>query len=132
MAKKIIIVEDEPDFLDMLSVILAKAGYEIEGVDNGREALSAVKLVKPDLIILDGGKGQLAHAQKAAQSLGIKIPMAALAKREEEVFVPGKSESVCLDRADAGLRLLMRMRDEAHRFGITYHKYLRNKKLIEG
>jgi len=53
MAKRILIVEDEPEFLDMLSVILSKAGYEVEGVDNGRDVLPVVKEIKPDLIILD-------------------------------------------------------------------------------
>lgn len=85
----------------------------------------------PDLMLIDGGPGQLAAAAKAAALCGARLPLAALAKREEELFVPGRPESIRLDRADPALRLLMEIRDEVHRFAVTYHRFLRDKKLLE-
>ncbi len=85
----------------------------------------------PDLILIDGGKGQLSAAQEAMAELKLKVPMASLAKRIEEIFLPGRSESIVLDLGDPALRLLQQLRDEAHRFGVTYHRLLRGKKLFE-
>lgn len=83
----------------------------------------------PDLVIIDGGKGQLHAAQEVFAEMGIEgVKLISLAKREEEVFVPGKSESLRLPRNSQALYLLQRIRDEAHRFGITYHRSLRAKK----
>ena len=84
----------------------------------------------PDLLLIDGGPGQLAAAAQAAAELKIRVPLAALAKKEEELFIPGRRESIRLPRSSPGLRLLMRIRDEAHRFGVTYHRKLRNKRLL--
>jgi excinuclease ABC subunit C len=86
----------------------------------------------PDLIIIDGGKGQLAYAEQALNEIGIYIPLISLAKQEEEIFIMGKSASVKLPANSHALRVLQAIRDEAHRFAITYHKLLRNKKFIEG
>ena len=93
--------------------------------------LSEAKQPLPDLILIDGGKGQLSAAVKALEDLKLKIPLASLAKREEEVFLPGQSKSVRIARDRAGLRLLQRLRDEAHRFAITYHRLLRKKELLD-
>src|SRR5690606_940734 len=72
----------------------------------------------PDLIVIDGGKGQLSAAVAAAQALGVeKTPIISLAKREEEIFFPGRPESLRLPRRSPSLRLLQRLRDETHRFG---------------
>ncbi|MDA3886633.1 MAG: excinuclease ABC subunit UvrC [Candidatus Delongbacteria bacterium] len=82
----------------------------------------------PDLLMVDGGKGQLSSAVKILKDLGLsEIPIIGLAKRLEEVFVPGKSEAVFIPRTSSALILLQRVRDEAHRFAITYHKNLRGK-----
>jgi len=86
---------------------------------------------RPDLFLIDGGQGQLAAAMQAASEQKMHIPMASLAKREEEIFVPGRRESIRLEKSDAALRLLMEIRDETHRFGIKYHRFLRDRELLE-
>ena len=85
--------------------------------------------VYPDLIIVDGGKGQLSAALKELTVLKVDIPIISLAKREEEIFSPGKRIPVKLSLHSLGLKLLQRIRDEAHRFAITYHRKLRGKGL---
>lgn len=82
----------------------------------------------PDLIVIDGGKGQLSSALEVERELGVEIPTVGLAKQFEEVFQPGRSESILLRRNSQALFLLQRIRDEAHRFGITYHRKLRSKR----
>ncbi len=85
----------------------------------------------PDLIVIDGGKGQLAAAVAAAEALGLgHIPMVSLAKREEEVFFPGRPESLRLSRRSPSLRLLQRIRDEAHRFGVAYNRKRRTQRTV--
>ena len=81
--------------------------------------------------MVDGGKGQLGVAQRVLTSLGLgqEIPVVALAKQFEEVFVPGKSDPVHLPRGSEALYLLQRVRDESHRFAIAYHRQLRNKRM---
>lgn len=83
----------------------------------------------PQLILLDGGKGQLGVGVRVLEQLGLtdEIPVAALAKTFEEVFIPGRSEPVSIPRGSPALFLLQRVRDEAHRFAITYHRQLRGK-----
>ena len=78
----------------------------------------------PQLLLVDGGKGQLASAVRVLEDLGLdeEIPVASLAKRFEEVYVPGRSDPVQLPRQSEALYLLQRIRDEAHRFAITYHR----------
>jgi excinuclease ABC subunit C len=85
----------------------------------------------PDLLLIDGGKGQLSAALAALDRLGIEMPAAGLAKREEEVFVPGRSAPIVLPRTNAGLKLLQRARDEAHRFGLKSHRRARGKRALE-
>lgn len=84
----------------------------------------------PDLIVIDGGKGQLSFAREAMVSLGYDIPMVGLAKREEEIFTVGASEPIVLPKSDNALKLLQRIRDEAHRFAITYHRTLRKTRYV--
>ena len=85
---------------------------------------------KPDLIIIDGGKGQLSSVMQIVEELGITgIDIVSLAKREEEVFLPNKSKSIIIPRGSSALFLIQRVRDEAHRFAITYHRNLRSKAL---
>lgn len=83
----------------------------------------------PDLIVIDGGKGQLSIAEKVLQDLNLQIAHISLAKRLEEIFIPGKINSLQLATNDPALNLLQRMRDEAHRFAISFNRDLRSKKL---
>ena len=85
---------------------------------------------RPNLILIDGGKGQLNFAYSVLTDSGINIPMISLAEKFEEVFKPGVSESVVLSRDDYALKLLQRVRDESHRFAITFHRNLRNKNML--
>ena len=83
----------------------------------------------PDLVIIDGGKGQLGRVVKVLENAGLaeKVPVVGLAKQEEEIFFPHKSNSLKLPRHSQGLYLVQRIRDEAHRFGITAHRARRSK-----
>ncbi|MBF0570561.1 MAG: excinuclease ABC subunit UvrC [Candidatus Omnitrophica bacterium] len=85
----------------------------------------------PDLIVIDGGKGQLGAAVEELKKLNLSLDVIGLAKQEEEIFTPGKRMSVKLAHDSLGLKLLMRVRDEAHRFGLKYHTLLRAKKFLE-
>jgi len=85
----------------------------------------------PDLAVVDGGKAQLGAAVAALAGLDLAdVPVIALAKREEEVFVPGRTEPVGLDRRNRALHLLQRIRDEAHRFAVRYNRKLRSRRTI--
>lgn len=85
----------------------------------------------PDLILVDGGKGQLSSAVSVLRRLNIHDqPIVALAKRLDEVFIPGVSDPQNFPRASSGLRLLQRIRDEAHRFAVDYHRRLRKKSAV--
>jgi len=85
----------------------------------------------PDLAVIDGGKGQLSAAAEALEALGMAdVAVIALAKKEEEVFLPGRSDPVRLDRRNRALHLLQRIRDEAHRFAVRYNRKLRSKRTI--
>jgi len=85
----------------------------------------------PDLIIIDGGKGQLSSSLKVIRGLGIDVKVIGLAKQEEEIFLEDKRESIILDKASPALHVIQHIRDEAHRFAITYHrKRLQKKNLV--
>src|SRR5947208_16219886 len=85
----------------------------------------------PDLVIVDGGKGQLSAAVGVMEELGLtEVPLSGLAKRFEELFIPNRSAPIVLPRTSQGLYLVQRIRDEAHRFAITYHRSLRGKRSI--
>lgn len=86
---------------------------------------------RPSLIVIDGGKGQLHAAHDVLFEKGLDIPMIALAKRAEEVFVPGKSEPINLKSDSEGSYLLQRIRDEAHRFAVEYNRGSRDKKMTQ-
>jgi excinuclease ABC subunit C len=82
----------------------------------------------PDLVIVDGGKGQLSAALDTMRNLGLKdVPLAGLAKQNEELFVQDLAEPIVLPRTSQSLYLVQRIRDEAHRFAITYHRQVRSK-----
>ena len=124
---KIKSTEGKPDdFLSMKEVLSRRLSR-----------LGEPKWEKPDLIIIDGGKGQLSSVMQIVEDMGIKvgkggIDFVSLAKREEEVFLPYQSDSILLPRESNALYLIQRIRDEAHRFAITFHRDLRSKKLKEG
>jgi excinuclease ABC subunit C len=102
-----------------------EAGPASDGYD---ESFAAT----PNLVVIDGGKGQLAAALQAMQAYDLpRVAVIALAKREEEVFVPGRPEPIVLDRESPGLHLLQRVRDEAHRFALGFHRQRRDAKARE-
>lgn len=85
----------------------------------------------PDLVVIDGGKGQLSAAREALEGLDLaQQAVISLAKRDEEIFLPGRSDSLRLSRRSSALRLLQRARDEAHRFAVTYNRKLRSRRTI--
>ena len=95
-----------------------------------REGKSPLHL--PDLVIVDGGKGQLGMAMKELQRLGLHdLPVIGLAKQREEIFRPGESEPLLLDHSTGALRLLQRIRDEAHRFANNYNELLLRRRIRE-
>jgi excinuclease ABC subunit C len=85
----------------------------------------------PSLIVIDGGAGQLGRAVKVLDELGLDIPAVGLAKRLEEVYFPGGGEPLVIPRGEEALYLLQRVRDEAHRFAVTYHRRLRGKRMVD-
>ncbi len=117
---KINSTEGKPDdFLSMKEVLNRRLSH-----------LGEKKWAKPDLIIIDGGKGQLSSVMKIVEEMKITgIDIVSLAKRNEEVFLPNQQESVILPRNSSALFLIQRIRDEAHRFAITYHRQLRSKSM---
>ena len=87
--------------------------------------------IMPDLLVVDGGKGQLGAARKVMEEMGVgHIPAVGLAKEQEALYVPGRSDPILLPQSSQGLYVLQRLRDEAHRFAITYHRRLRAKESI--
>jgi excinuclease ABC subunit C len=115
---KIRTVEGIDDFASVAEVV--KRRYQ---------RLSCENAEMPDLIVIDGGKGQLSAALAVLNSLSMDIPVIALAKREEEVYVPGETLPRHLDPKGMALRYLQEIRDEAHRFAVAYHRLLRGKNL---
>jgi excinuclease ABC subunit C len=105
-----------------------RAASEIDGQAPGAKPDESFSFL-PDLIIIDGGKGQLGRAVKVLDEFGLseKVQVVGLAKREEEIFFPHRSEPLMLARHSQGLYLVQRIRDEAHRFGITAHRVRRSK-----
>ena len=87
----------------------------------GETSVPDTWVILPDLLLIDGGKGQLNAALSALDEAGSAVPVASLAKENEEIFIPGRKEPVVLPRSSPGLQLLQRLRDEAHRFAIGYY-----------
>ncbi|MBT8202026.1 MAG: excinuclease ABC subunit UvrC [Acidimicrobiia bacterium] len=85
----------------------------------------------PSLLLVDGGAGQLSRAVQVLDELDLDIPVAGLAKRMEEVYLPGRAETVRIPRGEEALYLLQRVRDEAHRFAVSYHRKLRGKRMVD-
>ena len=110
-----------------------KEGENTEQIEQEQEENTSFQhdWAMPDLIIIDGGKGQLSAAMEVLQELRIDIPTVALAKENEEIFIPGSPDPIILPRSSQGLYLVQRIRDEAHRFGITYHRKLRSERTFK-
>jgi len=129
---KINTVEGQDDFASMREVLTRRfdrwrrmESGELKGV-RGSQAWAKL----PDLLIVDGGKGQLGVAVEVLRAFDLqdRVPVVGLAKREEEIFKPGRSTSIRFDPAAPAILLLRRIRDEAHRFAITYHRQRRAKR----
>ena len=124
-------VQGANDFASMHEVITRRLTHGLKELHERREAGEDAQGGKfsdlPDLILIDGGRGQLSAAQDAMHALGLDIPMFGLAKRIEEIVLPDCDESILLDRHSNALHLIQRLRDEAHRFAITHHRKLRSK-----
>ncbi len=127
-------VEGANDFASMYEVITRRLSHGLDelaerkaqGLDPEGGKFSWL----PDLILVDGGRGQLTAAREAMQAQGLNIPMIGLAKRIEEIVLPGENESLLLDRHSPALHVLQRVRDESHRFAIIHHRALRGKASI--
>ena len=117
-------VEGADDFASLKEVLsrrLAKLGTEEEE-----------RFPKPDLIIIDGGKGQLSAVKSIFDSMGVEgIDLASIAKQDEEIFTLNSPESVKIPRSDYSLRMVQRIRDEAHRFAVTYFRNLHSKNSLK-
>ncbi len=113
-------VSGPDDFSSMTEVV---SRYFTRRVDEGKPL--------PELIVVDGGKGQLGAARQALEPLGLgELPLISLAKKDEEVFMPGRSDSLRLPRRSPALRLLQQARDEAHRFAVTYNRKRRTLRTV--
>jgi excinuclease ABC subunit C len=131
-------VEGQDDFAMLHEVItrrfrkyLEEAAQPLTDTPDGGRAVKKFAY-PPNLVIIDGGKGQLSAARRALTELGITgVEICSLAKRLEEIFLPGREESVLLPRGSEALFLVQRIRDEAHRFAITYHRSLRGRQMTE-
>jgi excinuclease ABC subunit C len=124
-------LEGQDDFASMAQVVSRRFARLRDSASPGRYDESFAQI--PNLVVIDGGKGQLAAALEAIHST-FDVPrtaVVALAKREEEVFVPGRSDPIRLDRHDPGLQLLQRARDEAHRFALGFHRRRRDTRAFE-
>lgn len=123
-------IGDSDDFAAMEEVLTRRFTNYLE--DRARPVEERGKFqYPPQLLVVDGGKGQLGVAVRVLESLGLEeeIPVCSLAKQFEEVFVPGRSEPVRIPRQSEALFMLQRVRDESHRFAITYHRELRGKRM---
>ncbi|MCF7890771.1 excinuclease ABC subunit UvrC [Candidatus Bipolaricaulota bacterium] len=127
--------KDGPDDYLMLQEVLRRRfthGLDTDGSDKDKDREADESFSKfPDLILIDGGKGQLSAATEVLESLSMdNIPIVGLAKEYEEVFRPGKPAPIGFSRDSEGLKLLQRIRDEAHRFAVDYHRRLRQKRTV--
>ena len=112
-------VEGSDDFASMREVT---GRYFRRRVEEGKPL--------PDLVMVDGGRGQLSAAQQALAEVPVEVPLISLAKKDEEVFIPGRTESLRLPRRSPALRLLQQARDEAHRFAITFNRVRRSARTV--
>ncbi len=142
-------VEGQDDFASMAEVVrrrygrilrenIEAAGEEMDSQEGNVDILRRMAregkspIILPDLVIVDGGKGQLSSAYRELKALGLQdLPIVGLAKREEEIFKPGVSEPILIPHDRGALKLMQRIRDEAHRFANGYNDLLRRKRIKE-
>ena len=117
-------VEGNDDFASMQEVLTRRLDKLKSSED---QSFSST----PNLIVLDGGKGQLSSVLEIWEQKNISIPLCSLAKQDEEIFVPNQAESIKLKKSDVALQVLQRIRDEAHRFAITFHRAKRTKSMTK-
>lgn len=127
-------VQGANDFASMHEVITRRLSHGLKEIEErkaqGLPAEGGSFSTLPDLILIDGGHGQLNEAQDAMHKLGLDIPMFGLAERIEEIVLPGREDTILLPRTSPALHLIQRVRDEAHRVAITHHRKLRGKKSV--
>lgn len=111
------------DFASMAEVLMRRFRRAMEADEEKEGKWTTL----PDLVIVDGGKGQLSAAVAALEAVGMRVPVCALAKENEEIFLPGRPDPILLPRDSQSLFLVQRIRDEAHRFAITFHRSTRSK-----
>lgn len=130
---KIKTVDGNDDFAAMEEVLERRFTAYLADRERPIEERDGKFAYPPQLLVVDGGKGQLSSAVRVLDELGLRdeIPVVSLAKQFEEVFVPGKSESIKLPRQSEALFMLQRIRDESHRFAISYHRQLRDKRMTK-
>ena len=122
-------LDGQDDFASMAEVVSRRFARLRTGVEAEYDEGFATA---PNLVVIDGGKGQLSAALAAMQAYELpRVAVISLAKRVEEVFVPGRSDPIVLDPHSAGLQLLQRIRDEAHRFALTFHRQRRSARSRE-
>jgi excinuclease ABC subunit C len=123
-------LQGQDDFASMEDVLTRRFRNYLRERDEGEQTGKRFSY-PPNLLLIDGGKGQLGVAVRVLEELGLEdICVASLAKRFEEVYMPGRDEPIRIPRDSEALYLLQQVRDEAHRFAITYHRQLRDKKMI--
>ncbi len=128
-------VEGTDDYASMKEMLRRRFRHATEpdsGVERAPGGKESSWRLLPDLLVVDGGKGQLNVALEVLDEFGLRdqVPAVGLAKQEEEIFLAGRSEAVRLPRTSEGLYLMQRVRDEAHRFAVTYHRHLRGKQTV--
>jgi len=128
---KIKTVDGNDDFAAMEEVLTRRFTAYLADRERPVEERDGKFAYPPQLLVVDGGKGQLTSAVRVLDDLGLRdeIPVISLAKQFEEVFVPGQSDSIKLPRQSEALFMLQRIRDESHRFAITFHRQLRDKRM---
>jgi excinuclease ABC subunit C len=122
---KIKTVQGPNDFASMKEVLRRRLMHLPEKHKGNRD-----EWPRPDLLVIDGGKGQLSAAMSAIEMLDLDVPMISLAKREEEIFLPHQKDPVLLEKESPGYHLMQRMRDEAHRFAIGFYRKRHLKNLV--
>ena len=118
-------VEGQDDFASMEEMLTRRLERLHEGVREGRRFA-----YPPALIVVDGGRGQLGAAEKALEATATHVPVIGLAKRLEEVYLPGQPEPLRIPRGSEALFVLQHLRDEAHRFAVTYHRAKRERRAL--
>jgi excinuclease ABC subunit C len=122
-------VAGHPDDFASHQEVLRRRFHRVRAGEEG--SAEERRWAMPDLVIIDGGKGQVSAAEEVLDELGLSdLPLAGLAKEREELFLPGRSDPILLPATSPALYLVQRLRDEAHRFAITYHRDLRSRRAV--